>query len=116
MSASLPQNLTARIAALPPEKRALLELRLKQKQEGQAGHNTIPRRATHDAPPLSSAQQRLWFLDQLEPHSAGYNMRFAVRLQGPLDITHFHRAVNALVARHEILRTTFISGDDGPRQ
>jgi amino acid adenylation domain-containing protein len=57
--------------------------------------------------PLSFAQQRLWFLDQLEPGSAVYNVPNAVRISGPLNVTALERSLNEIVTRHEILRTTF---------
>ncbi|WP_437913628.1 amino acid adenylation domain-containing protein [Sorangium sp. So ce302] len=57
--------------------------------------------------PLSFAQQRLWFLAQLEPDSAGYNMTAAVRVEGELDIALLRDSLAALVRRHESLRTTF---------
>ncbi len=66
--------------------------------------------------PLSFAQQRLWFLDQLESCSALYNISRAFRLNGPLDIDRLQRAVNAIVARHESLRTIFIETDGRPVQ
>ncbi|WP_437620402.1 non-ribosomal peptide synthase/polyketide synthase [Sorangium sp. So ce1151] len=66
--------------------------------------------------PLSSAQQRLWFLDQLEPGSPFYNISAAVRLEGTLDVAAFEWSVDELVRRHETLRTTFPSVDGQPRQ
>ncbi|WP_437277986.1 amino acid adenylation domain-containing protein [Sorangium sp. So ce375] len=57
--------------------------------------------------PLSFAQQRLWFLAQLEPDSAGYNMTAAVRVEGALDVALLRESLAALVQRHESLRTTF---------
>ncbi|KYF66721.1 non-ribosomal peptide synthetase [Sorangium cellulosum] len=57
--------------------------------------------------PLSFAQQRLWFLAQLEPDSAGYNMTAAVRVEGELDVALLRESLVALVRRHESLRTTF---------
>ncbi|HEY0728979.1 MAG TPA: amino acid adenylation domain-containing protein, partial [Pyrinomonadaceae bacterium] len=57
--------------------------------------------------PASFAQQRLWFLDQLEPNSALYNIPLAVRMQGRLDVTALERTLNEIVRRHEVLRTTF---------
>ncbi|HEX6863967.1 MAG TPA: amino acid adenylation domain-containing protein, partial [Thermoanaerobaculia bacterium] len=63
--------------------------------------------------PLSFAQERLWFLDQMEPGSAAYNMPFAARLDGELDIEAFRQALEGIVQRHEALRTTFQAGSDG---
>jgi amino acid adenylation domain-containing protein/non-ribosomal peptide synthase protein (TIGR01720 family)/FkbM family methyltransferase len=57
--------------------------------------------------PLSFAQQRLWFLDQLIPNNPFYNLPSAVRLVGPLDTDALNRTVNEVVRRHEVLRTTF---------
>lgn len=57
--------------------------------------------------PLSFAQQRLWFLDQLDPNSPAYNMPVALRLDGKLDCEALERSLNVIVARHEILRTCF---------
>lgn len=57
--------------------------------------------------PLSFAQQRLWFLDQLEPGSSAYNISDAVRLRGSLDVAALEQSINEIVRRHEVLRTTF---------
>ncbi len=57
--------------------------------------------------PLSFAQQRLWFLDQLEPNRSVYNIPLALRLQGPLDVAALGRSLQEIVRRHEALRTTF---------
>ncbi len=65
--------------------------------------------------PLSFAQQRLWFLDQLGAGSA-YNMPMAVRLRGGLDVDLLRQSISAVVDRHEVLRTTFASSDQGPWQ
>jgi amino acid adenylation domain-containing protein len=57
--------------------------------------------------PLSFAQLRMWFLDQLEQGSAVYNIPIAMRLRGSLDVAALQRSLNAIVQRHEALRTTF---------
>ncbi len=66
--------------------------------------------------PLTSAQRRLWFLQELEPASAAYNMAAAVRLRGPLDRAALRRAVGELGRRHEPLRTAFLRRDRQPVQ
>jgi len=66
--------------------------------------------------PLSYAQQRLWFLDQLAPGNSAYNMLGGMRLRGRLDVEVLERAVNEIVRRHEALRTTFAAVDSRPVQ
>ncbi|MFP5262227.1 MAG: amino acid adenylation domain-containing protein, partial [Blastocatellia bacterium] len=57
--------------------------------------------------PLSFAQQRLWFIDQLDPNSYAYNMPGALKLSGPLDVRALGLSLNEILRRHEALRTTF---------
>jgi amino acid adenylation domain-containing protein len=75
-------------------------------------------RVSHEEPlPLSFGQQRLWFLDRLEPGSPVYNLPVAFRLLGPFDPVVLERSLDEVLQRHEALRTTFAEGPDGePRQ
>ncbi len=66
--------------------------------------------------PLSFAQQRLWFLDQLEPNSHSYNVPGAIRLSGSLDVSALEQAVSEIIRRHEVLRTTFMVTVNQPVQ
>ena len=66
--------------------------------------------------PLSFAQQRLWFLHQLDPQSSAYNMPAALRLSGHLDILARERTLNEIIRRHEVLRTTFDALEGEPVQ
>ncbi|MFF2900130.1 amino acid adenylation domain-containing protein [Streptomyces sp. NPDC057966] len=81
---------------------------------GAAGTGRIvPADRTGGPLPLSFAQQRLWFLDQLEPGRAEYVVPFALRVGGALDTDALDAALTRLLARHEILRTRFVADDDG---
>ena len=66
--------------------------------------------------PLSFGQQRLWFLDRLEPGSSAYNLSRALRLRGALDVAVLRRALDEIVRRHEPLRTVFSAADGEPVQ
>jgi amino acid adenylation domain-containing protein len=68
------------------------------------------------ASPLSYGQKRVWFAQQINPDSAVYNIYPAFRLRGKLDIECLTRALNEIIARHEILRTNFLLGETGPVQ
>ena len=104
------------LAALSPARRALLERRLAERGLA-AGRPAIPRRPEGAPAPLSFAQQRLWFVQQLDPSAVAYNMMTALRLQGPFDAGALRRAMTGLIARHEALRARVETGPDGaPRQ
>ena len=76
----------------------------------------IPRVATRTNLPLSFAQQRLWFLDELDPGNPLYNMTQKMRLRGKLDVDALQQALNRMVARHEALRTSFALHNGEPVQ
>jgi amino acid adenylation domain-containing protein len=74
-----------------------------------------PRPAGEPAP-LSFGQERLWFLDRMEPGNTAFNMGSSLRLRGRLDPSALERAVNEIVRRHEALRATFVEVDGRPLQ
>lgn len=109
-------SLNDRVAALSAERRIILE-RYLQRKKLDLVPDKIPIRANKYTPvPLSFAQQRLWFLDQLEPGHSFYNLPFAMRLSGPLALAKLEQSLNAIIARHEGLRTSFIIVNGGPMQ
>jgi amino acid adenylation domain-containing protein len=111
-------DVSERLAALSPKERAALAMRLTRRaQAGEAAAETGIARRREDAPaPLSFAQQRLWFLSQVEADRATYNLPVAYELLGALDVETLERSVNEIVRRHESLRTTFTIRDGEPVQ
>jgi amino acid adenylation domain-containing protein len=88
-----------------------------QHQESELSeYQTIPQRANRANAPLSFAQQRLWFLNQLEPNSPFYNFSWAVRLQGDLNLEILQQSLDAIVVHQEILRTKYITDNGNPIQ
>ncbi|MBA3568937.1 MAG: condensation protein, partial [Pyrinomonadaceae bacterium] len=98
------------------EKSELFGLLLKKKHIDLPQSQTIPRRTGADPCQLSFAQQRLWFLDQLESNSPLYNIPAAVRLTGHLNMAALEQSFNEIVRRHEALRTRFAVVDGSPVQ
>ncbi|MEO8304801.1 MAG: amino acid adenylation domain-containing protein [Betaproteobacteria bacterium] len=77
---------------------------------------TIPARSDKGPAPLSFPQQRLWILARLEPHGPAYNAATARTLEGKIDVDALRLATSAVIARHDVLRTTFELTDAGPVQ
>ncbi len=102
-----------KIQKLTPEQRAVLRARLQKKYL--EGGDSIPRRPDPTEWPLSFAQERLWFLDQLEP-GPQYNDYTAWRFTGPLNVPVLERSLNEVVRRHEALRAIFPRVDGQPAQ
>ncbi len=96
-----PRNLTN----IPPEKKRELLAQLLQKKVSKPQFY-----------PLSFAQQRLWFLDQLQPGNSLYNEAAALLLQGSLNVSALKQSFNEIVRRHEVLRTTFTLVEGQPVQ
>lgn len=109
-------DFSVRRAELSAAKRTLLEKRLRGEFAGDSRAQMIPRRLKQGPAPLSFAQQRLWFLDQLEPGSPLYNIPLAIRLTGRPDVAALEQSLNEIVRRHQALRTTFATVDGQPVQ
>ena len=102
-----------KLSALSSEKRALLEARLLRKTVfTNATKDDVPRTTT--ALELSFAQQSLWFLNRLQPNSAFYNIPVALRISGPLDFDALQKSFEAVIHRHEVLRTQIVACDGNP--
>lgn len=110
-------NLSERIAGLSPAKLEQLQKRLSQRTaEGVAQRGIATRVRDANNVPLSFAQQRLWFLEQLDPGTPAYNITMGVRLSGTLDVEALQQSLQEIVRRHEVLRATFNVVDGHPVQ
>src|ERR1044072_4337130 len=117
-------NLTKLAEPLSPNKRQLLELLLKEKEKARKAERVpekatpakIPRREKFRPGPVSSPQQRLWFIDQLDPGTPAFNIPAAVRLLGSLNIEILEKCFDEIIKRHEALRTSFAADDGLPVQ
>ncbi len=113
---SMSSELERRLAGLSPERRKLLEMRLRATEAAAVDDQPRPRARPDGTAPLSFAQARMWMLDRMQPGSAVYNVPLPLRISGPLDVDALERALGALRARHEALRTVFAEREDGPVQ
>ena len=109
-------NLYKEIATLSPEKRELLEAMLAEQGVDLSEVVIVPVPRDGRRLPLSFAQQRLWFLDRLQPESPLYNIPAALRLRGRLDLEALEKSFELIVRRHEILRTVFDEENGEPYQ
>jgi amino acid adenylation domain-containing protein len=119
MSESVPHDAVARRkAALSPAKRTLVEQRLRGEQTTTPRHRLLVEAATRPAHcPLSYAQQRLWFIDRMDGTSTQYNMTAVLAFDDQtIDAAALQAAVQAIVARHEVLRTHFVEREGEPAQ
>jgi fengycin family lipopeptide synthetase B len=104
------------VPALSAAKRALLQKRLQGRPVSQRLEPSGIAKRPEGQSPLSFSQLQLFFLDQLESGSAAYNFSIAVRLKGTLDVPALEQSINAIIRRHESLRTAFIIADSEPIQ
>ena len=109
-------QISDRIAALPADKREFLLQRLKEKLD-HTKRQIVPlaRQAASDFA-LSFAQERLWFIQQMDPDSAIYNISAALSIKGPLDRLALEQSLNQIVRRHESLRSVFVTVEGRPVQ
>ncbi|WHZ21721.1 MAG: polyketide synthase module [Nitrospira sp.] len=102
---------------LSAAKKALLQKLLEGKVNESADSDRICRRSRpHEPAPLSFAQQRLWFLDQLEPNSHFYNVPVAFGISGALNLTALQQSIDAILLRHESLRSVITENNGQPVQ
>lgn len=109
-------DIAALRAGLSETKRALLEKRLRGNTAYASQRERIRKRTDDGPAALSFAQRRLWFLDQLEPGKPFYNNSTGLRMRGNLNKEALKRSFDGIIARHEILRTTFSIIDSEPAQ
>ena len=108
-------DIAKQISGLSAEKRQLLEQYLKT-QGLNLSNVILPQRRDTNKFPLSFAQQRLWFLDQLEPNTTVYNIPDTHYFDGPINLDALERSLSEVIRRHESLRTTFHVIDSEPMQ
>jgi amino acid adenylation domain-containing protein len=109
-------DIAKQITELSAEKRQLLERYLKSAGLDLTSAVIIPQRRDTNKFPLSFAQERIWFMDQLEPNRPIYNLPDTHYFKGPLDFDALQRTLTEIVRRHESLRTTFQTVDGEPMQ
>ncbi|KAB8141436.1 amino acid adenylation domain-containing protein [Chloroflexia bacterium SDU3-3] len=118
-SAGDQSDLRRRVDGLSPERQALLARMLKQKGGAAPRGPDIPALPRSGEPqlfPCSSGQKRLWLIQQLDPEGVAYNSVIAYRVAGDLDVGLLQRSFDAMICRHESLRTTFVERDGEPMQ
>jgi amino acid adenylation domain-containing protein len=103
-------------SSLADKRRALLALMRQREDVARKVRDRLGPRPETAPPPLSFAQQRLWFLDRLVPGSPFYNVPGAVRVRAPVDAEVLRATYNEIVRRHEVLRTAFSEVDGKPFQ
>ena len=109
-------DITTRKSKLSTARKVLLNMRMSGIARPAAKLALVPRQMGQPLAPLSFSQQRLWFLDQLQPGNAFYNISRNFLLRGSLDVQALERSLNEIVKRHEILRTSFKNVDGHPVQ
>jgi amino acid adenylation domain-containing protein len=104
------------LSRLSKQQRALVMKRLLAKRAAASRTQAIRRLSTNGPSPLSCGQELMWVLDQLIPGNSAYNAPGVRRIKGDLNVEALQKSLTAIVARHEILRTTYASFDGSPMQ
>jgi len=108
----LSNDVGKKIQQLSHEQRILLQQKL-LKSKGDR-ESAIPQRTPKDPRVLSFGQQQLWLVDQMSPGTAAYNVPYPVGIRGPLNVEALQRALDAVVGRHQVLRTLFVDFQGQP--
>ncbi|NOG44269.1 MAG: amino acid adenylation domain-containing protein [Calditrichaeota bacterium] len=103
-------DLSKRLSKLTPEQRELLQKKLSKSIKKKEKIEKRPDQSVYE---MSSAQKRLWFLNQMDPKSVFYNIPSAIRLHGKIDIELLQKSINKVIERHEVLRSYYITNDNG---
>jgi amino acid adenylation domain-containing protein len=111
----LTDGLKAELAARKEEIKSFLSQAVEAARNQPKASTSILRIDRDGELPVSFQQQRLWFLDQFTPQSAGYNISGALKLSGPLNSDALERGLQAILSRHEVLRTNFLNIDGKPK-
>jgi amino acid adenylation domain-containing protein len=109
----------AQLERLSPERRAFVEQRLRAARatsEAVSEATGIPRRGAGMSAPLTPGQDVLWTMQRALPELTAYNVPRVLAVRGALDVDALRAALDALVSRHEVLRTRYVASPDGPRQ
>ncbi len=109
------KDFAGRLSALTPQQRAVLEARLQKRISDSPAPQTIRMRDSKSAP-MSIDQERIWFLEQLQPGNSAYNVHRTRELRMTPNLAVLERSVNEIIRRHEVLRTTIDVTDGVPVQ
>jgi len=112
MDTNVALKIARRFITLPLDKRRVYLQKMLEEGVSPANLPIPETQSQFDPVPLSFAQERQWFLWQMDPDSVAYNIPSAMQLQGELDVSALERGFNTLIARHQSLRTTFQQQDE----
>lgn len=109
-------SISEKIANMSPEKRELFEMMLMEQGVDLSEILIVPQKRDGNKFPLSFSQQRLWFLDQMEPGSPLYNIPSVIKIKGKVNTEALEKSFNKVIERHEVLRSYFRKDNGEPQQ